>query len=398
MSPRLARRIEDFGLTIFSEMTALAVKQQAINLGQGFPDFDGPESIKATAVRAIQDGMNQYAVGVGQPDLRVAVAEHAQRHYGMAVDPATMVTVTSGATEAIFSAMLGLIDPGDEVIVLEPFYDCYVPAVLMAGGVPRFVQLHPPQPGQTEWRLDLDELNAAFNARTRAILINTPHNPTGKVFSADELKAVAILCVAWDVVAITDEVYEHLVYGAARHVRLATQPGMAERTITIGSLGKSFSFTGWKVGWAIAAPDLTPAVRRTHQYITFATPIPFQTAAAAALTGGDAVVQALAEDFERKRDFLVGVLDEIGLQPGVPAGGYFILTDYRGINVPAELKDDSAAFCRWLTTEIGVAAIPLSAFYSPEHLGETRGRVRFAFCKQQSTLERAAQRLLRLAS
>ncbi len=396
MSPRLAKRVEDFGTTIFSEMTALAVRQNAINLGQGFPDFDGPESVKAAAVRAINDGQNQYAVGVGQPALRAAVAEHARRHYSQAVDPDRMVTITCGATEAIFSAIQGLIDPGDEVILLEPFYDCYVPAVHMAGGIPRYVPLHPPGPGENAWRLDLDELNAAFNPRTRAILINTPHNPTGKVFTADELKAIAILCVAWDVVAITDEVYEHLVYGAARHLRLAQQPGMADRTITIGSLGKSFSFTGWKVGWAIAAPELTPAVRRTHQYITFATPIPLQVAAAAALLDGDSVVRALAEDFERKRDYLVGVLDEIGLRPGVPDGGYFILTDVSDLSARVGVGDDGATFCRWLTTEIGVAAIPLSAFYSPDHVGQTRGRVRFAFCKQQTTLERAAERLLRL--
>ena len=396
MSPRLAQRIADFGTTIFSEMTALAVRENAINLGQGFPDFDGPESVKAIAQRGIAEGRNQYAVGVGQPALRAAVAEHARRHSGHEVDGESMVTVTCGATEAIYSAIQGLIDPGDEVIVIEPFYDSYVPAVLMAGGVPRYVTLHPPQTGESAWRLDLEELNAAFNARTRAILINTPHNPTGKVFTADELKAIAILCVTWDVVAITDEVYEHLVYGQARHVRLATLPGMAERTITIGSLGKSFSFTGWKVGWAIAAPALTPAVRRTHQYITFATPVPLQLAAAEALTNGDAIVHALAEDYERKRDFLVDVLDEMGLQPSVPDGGYFILTDVAGVSARAGTGDDGAAFCRWLTTEVGVAAIPLSAFYSPEHLDQTRNRIRFAFCKQQATLEKAAERLRRL--
>ncbi len=398
MSPRFAQRISDFGLTIFSEMTALAVRHGAINLGQGFPDFDGPESVKATALRGIAEGQNQYAVGVGQPALRAAVAEHARRYYGQEVDSESMVTVTCGATEAIFAAMQGLIDPGDEVIMFEPFYDCYVPAVQMAGGVPRFVALHPPEAGGASWRLDLDELNAAFNARTRVILINTPHNPTGKVFTADELKAIAILCVAWDVVAITDEVYEHLVYGAARHVRLATMPGMAERTITVGSLGKSFSFTGWKVGWAIAAPELTPAVRRTHQYITFATPIPLQMAAAEALTGGEAIIRALAEDFERKRDYLVGVLAEIGLAPNVPDGGYFVLTDVREASARAGLGDDGPAFCRWLTTEVGVAAIPLSAFYSVEHLDQTRGRIRFAFCKQQATLEQAAERLRRLSA
>jgi len=394
MSPRLANRVADFGTTIFSEMTALAVRHGAINLGQGFPDFDGPESVKAVAMRAIAEGRNQYAVGVGQPDLRAAIASHARRHYGQEVDPESMVTITTGATEAIYAAIQGLIDPGDEVIVLEPFYDSYVPAVQMAGGVPRYVPLHPPGPNDTAWRLDLDELNAAFNNRTRVILINTPHNPTGKAFSADELKAIAILCVAWDVVAITDEVYEHLVYGTTRHLRLALQPGMTERTITIGSLGKSFSFTGWKIGWAIAAPALTPAVRRTHQYITFAAPIPLQAAAAAALTEGDAVVHALAVDFEQKRDYLFGVLREVGLRPVLPDAGYFILAD--ATEFMPRGGPDGAALCRWLTTEIGVAAIPLSAFYGPEHQTETRGRIRFAFCKQQATLEQAAERLRRL--
>jgi N-succinyldiaminopimelate aminotransferase len=398
MSPRLAHRVADFGTTIFSEMTALAARHNAINLGQGYPDFDGPESVKATAIAAITAGQNQYAAGIGQLDLRTAVAEHARRFYGQDVDPVTMVTITCGATEAIFSAIQGLVDPGDEVILLEPFYDCYVPAVHMAGGVPRYVPLHPPQPGETGWRLDLDELNAAFNARTRVILVNTPHNPSGKVFTAEELKAIAILCVAWDVIAITDEVYEHLVYGSARHVRLATQPGMSDRTITIGSLGKSFSFTGWKVGWAIADPALTPAVRRTHQYITFATPIPLQAAAAEALTHCDAVVQALADDFERKRDYLTDVLTGLGFKPTVPDGGYFIVTDVADVARRSGVDLEGAAFCRWLTTEIGVAAIPLGAFYSPGREAITRGRIRFAFCKQQVTLERAAERLQRLSA
>ncbi len=229
MSPRFAQRISDFGLTIFSEMTALAVRHGAINLGQGFPDFDGPESVKATALRGIAEGQNQYAVGVGQPALRAAVAEHARRYYGQEVDSESMVTVTCGATEAIFAAMQGLIDPGDEVIMFEPFYDCYVPAVQMAGGVPRFVALHPPEAGGAGWRLDLDELNAAFNARTRVILINTPHNPTGKVFGAEELQVIADIAIEHDLIVLADEVYEHLVFDGP-HVPIATLPGAAERT------------------------------------------------------------------------------------------------------------------------------------------------------------------------
>ena len=269
MPSKIARRVSTFSTTIFAEMSRLAIEHQAINLGQGFPDFDGPNPVKEAAMAAIRAGDNQYAVGIGQPALRRAIAAHSQRFYGQTFDPDTEITVTSGATEALFAATMGLVNPGDEVIFFEPFYDSYVPNVIMAGGVPRFVPLRPP-----DWSFDPAELTTAFNERTRLIVINTPHNPTGKVYTEAELKLIADECQKWGVTALTDEVYEHIVFEGARHVRLAQLPGMAERTLTLSSHGKTFSFTGWKLGWALGSPDLTQGVRRAHQWITFASATP----------------------------------------------------------------------------------------------------------------------------
>lgn len=392
-----ATKYTSFGTSIFAEMSRLAIEHQAINLGQGFPDFDGPEAVKDAAVAAIRGGDNQYAVSMGQPALRRAVAAHAERFYGQAVDPEREVTITSGATEALFSAVLALVSPGDEVIIFEPFYDSYVPNVIMAGGLPRFVPLRAPaQPGDP-WTYDPDELAAAFNDRTRLIIVNTPHNPTGKVFTPAELGHIAALCQQWDALALTDEVYEHLVFAGSRHCRLAQQPGMAERTLTVSSHGKSFSFTGWKVGWVIAAPELTAAVRRVHQFVTFATSTPFQAAAAAALALDDAYYQDLAATYQARRDYLAGVLAEAGLRVSLPQGTYFIMTDFSGLAAaPAAARADDDAFCRWLTTAVRVAAIPPSAFYSEDHKPLARSWARFAFCKKQATLEAAAARLLAL--
>jgi N-succinyldiaminopimelate aminotransferase len=393
----LTTKYSSFGTSIFAEMSRLAIEHQAINLGQGFPDFDGPEAVKDAAIAAIRAGDNQYAVSMGQPALRRAVAAHAQRFYGQALDPEREVTVTSGATEALFSAVLAVVSPGDEVIILEPFYDSYVPNVIMAGGVPRFVPLHAPSAPGGEWALDPDELAAAFNERTRLIILNTPHNPTGKVFTTAELGHIAGLCQRWDAVALTDEVYEHLVYAGSRHGRLAQLPGMAERTITVSSHGKTFSFTGWKLGWAIAAPDLTAAVRRVHQFVTFATATPLQAAAAAALALDDEYYQSLAAGYQARRDYLAGVLAEAGLRVSRPQGTYFIMADFSGLEAaPAHARADDAAFCRWLTTDVRVAAIPPSAFYSEAHKPLARTWARFAFCKQQATLEKAAERLERI--
>ncbi len=379
----LADRVLGFGTTIFTEMSALAAQHGAVNLGQGFPDFDGPDSIKQAAIQAIQTGRNQYAVMSGASDLRQAIAAHSARFYGMAVDPEAEVTVTSGATEAIFAAVMGLVNPGDEVIVIEPFYDSYVPAVVMAGGVPVYVPLRGP-----DWRLEPEELTAGFGPRTRLLLLNTPHNPTGKVFTEAELALLADLCRRWNVICISDEVYEHIVFPPARHVRMAAHPGMEERTVTISSQGKTFSFTGWKLGWAIAPPHLTLGVRRAHQFITFASAAPLQAAAAFALGLDDEFYQSLAAGYQARRDFLASALESVGLKVSLPGGTYFIMADI----TPLGFEDD-AQFCRWLTSEVGVAAIPPSFFYSEAHkpLGQTWAR--FAFCKRQETLEAAAARL-----
>lgn len=385
----MARRVAEFGTTVFVEINALARQHGAVNLGQGAPDFDGPPEVLAAAVQAINGELNQYAPGVGLPLARQAVARHAERFYGQRLDPESEVLITSGATEAVFAAILGLTDPGDEVIVFEPVYDSYVPNMIMAGVAPRYVPLR-----GRNWSFDPDELAAAFNRRTRAIIVNTPHNPTGKVYSLEELRMVAELCRKHNVVAITDEVYEHILYDGLAHTRLATLPGMADRTVTISSLGKTFTVTGWKIGWVIARPDLVNAVNRAHQFITFAVASPLQAAAAAALDLPPAFFEDLRTTYQDKRDRMLAVLDHAGFDVLRPQGSYFITVDWRG-SAPAEITDD-VQFSRWLTARVGVACIPCSAFYcdADKHLG--RHLARFAVCKKDSTLEAAAQRLARL--
>ncbi|HXV42585.1 MAG TPA: aminotransferase class I/II-fold pyridoxal phosphate-dependent enzyme, partial [Anaerolineae bacterium] len=294
-----AARVSAFGTSVFTEVTELAARYQAVDLSAGFPDRDGPAQVKAAAIAAIEAGRSQYALCHGVRELRQAVAGHIQHFYSQTVNPDTEITVTNGAAEALHSIADGLINPGDEVIIFEPFYEVYAPNVLMAGGIPRFVPLRPPQ-----WQFDPAELAAAFNNRTRAILINTPHNPTGKVFSRAELETIAQLCQHWNVIAITDEVYEHIVYDHTQHVRLAQLPGMAERTLTVSSLSKTFSFTGWRIGWVIAPPDLTEAVRLAHQFVLDCSATPLQYAAAAALSLEDDYYVNLAADYQYKRDYL----------------------------------------------------------------------------------------------
>jgi N-succinyldiaminopimelate aminotransferase len=395
-----AARVSTFGTTIFAEMTQLAIQHNAINLSQGFPDFDGPEDIKAAAITAIRDGKNQYAISNGQPDLRKAIAAHAKRFYNQEANPDTEITIVSGATEGLFSSIMGVVNPGDEAIIIEPFYDSYAPDVIMAGGVPRYVPLRPSTPrGQTppsaqgaEWLLDPDELTRAFNDKTKLIIVNTPHNPTGKVFSRDELQLIADLCIKWNVIAISDEVYEHLVFGNAKHLRLAQFEGMRERTITISSHGKSFSFTGWKIGWCIAPPDLTTAIRRAHQFVTFASVTPMQAAAVKALSLDDEYYAAFVNEYQVRRDYLTNTLSQVGLDVSIPQGTYFIMAGIKNLGY-----DDDVNFCRYLTKEIGVAAIPPSAFYSDEHKSLGKSYVRFAFCKRMETLEKAAERLKKLS-
>lgn len=380
----LAQRVRGMGTTIFTEVSQRAIELQAVNLGQGFPDFAGPDHVKAAAQQAIADDLNQYARGHGRLTLCEAIAEHSARFYDMDVDAEHEVTVTNGATEGIFATVLGLVESGDEVVVFEPFYDSYLPAIDMAGGTARIVSLRPP-----DFTFDPDELRAAFGPNTKAIIVNTPNNPSGHVYTREELACIAELCREHDVVALTDEVYEHIVFDGHEHVRLATLPGMWERTITISSAGKTFSLTGWKIGWTIAPPHLTAAVRRTHQFMTFSISTPLQEAVAIALRSGDAYYEELAETYQEKRDFLVDALNAAGLPAYTPQGTYFVLADIR----PAGFDDD-VTFCRYLIEEGGVAAIPPSAFYVNKEEGNFLAR--FAFCKTWETLEAAAERLRRL--
>ncbi|HEX8681886.1 MAG TPA: methionine aminotransferase [Ardenticatenaceae bacterium] len=380
----MAGRVRGFGTSVFAEMSALAREHQAVNLGQGFPDFEGPEVLKAAAQRAIAEGHNQYAMSHGEATLREAISEHAARFYGQQVDPATEITVTSGATEALWCSAFAFVEPGDEVIVFEPFYDSYVPNVEMAGGVPVVVTLYAPA-----FRFDPDELRAAFSRRTKVIYVNTPHNPTGTVFAEEELSLIAELCQEYDVLAITDEVYEHIVYESARHRRLATFPGMWERTLTLSSGGKSFSFTGWKVGWAIGPAPLQTALRRIHQFTVFATTTPNQYAIAEGLRLPDSYFAELAADYQARRDFLMDVLEETGLQPSRPEGSYFILAGIENFAFA-----DALEFSRYLVREKGVAVIPPATFYL--HQEHAQKLVRFCFCKRWETLDAAAERLANL--
>jgi len=378
-------------------MTALAIKHGAVNLGQGFPDFDGPSFVRDAAVRAMDSGMNQYARMAGAAPLNKAVADYWNRVTGDAIDPDAQVTVTTGATEAIASALLGYLNPGDEVILFEPFYDSYLAGVMLAGAEARVVTLRAGavKPGErasgvdAPFRFDEGELRRAFTARTRMIVVNSPHNPTGKVFTREELELIAKLCVEHNVAAISDEVYERLVYevGAGLpHVRLATMPGMRERTITCSSLGKTYSYTGWKIGWAVASPSLTGCVRAAHQYLTFCTATPLQHAAAAAIIGGEAAVEELVTHLRAQRDVLADALQEIGFGVHMPAGTYFIMADHAKFGFA-----DDVAFAKHLVESAGVASIPPSVLYAnPEH---GRGMIRFAFCKKAGTMEEAVKRL-----
>lgn len=382
--PYLNRRLAEFGTTIFAEMSALATATGAINLGQGFPDTDGPEEIREAAVRALRDGRgNQYPPGPGVPELRHAIAAHQRRRYGLAFDPDTEVLVTAGATEAIAAALLALMEPGDEVVALEPYYDSYAASIAMAGGHRVPVTL---RPAGDRFRLDLDELRAAVTDRTRLLLINTPHNPTGTVLTREELAAIAGLAVERDLLVVTDEVYEHLVFDDAEHLPLAGFPGMRDRTVTIGSAGKTFSFTGWKVGWVTGAPGLVTAVRSAKQFLTYVASGPFQYAVAEALRLPDSYFADFRADMLAKRDLLAGGLERAGFKVFRPAGTYFITTDIRPLG-----ESDGFTFCRALPERCGVVAIPNAVFYDNREQGAPF--VRFAFCKRTGVLEEAASRL-----
>ena len=372
------------GTSIFSEMTRLANEKGAVNLSQGFPDFDGPKDIIDAAVDALRSGQNQYGRSMGLVPLVEQIALHQQRCYGLKYDALTEVCAFAGATEGIAAAMIGLLDPGDEVILFEPFYDGYPAAIAMAGAVRRVVTLRFP-----DFAVDAAALAAARTPRTRMIVINTPHNPSGKVFSTAELDVIADFCLEHDVIALTDEVYEHLTYGVP-HVPLATRHGMQERTVTLSSTGKTFSFTGWKVGWCTGPKELVACVQRAHQFITFCAATPLHAAMAKALaTFQDAFIADLVRDYTQRRDFLVEVLRDVGFEVSVPRGAYFVLANIRGIT-----DEDDFTFAKRLIDEAGVAAIPPSAFYADD-VDEGRRLLRFAFCKRDETLSLAADRLRR---
>ncbi len=372
------------GTTIFTVMSALAAEHKSINLGQGFPDTEGPDDVVQAAAEALKDARNQYPPMPGLPELRQAVAAANRRFHGLDIDWATEVTVTSGATEAITASLMAVLDPGDEVVLIEPLYDTYVPVVRMLGAIPRIVRLAPPR-----WDLPRAELAAAFGAKTKAILFNSPMNPCGKVFSLDELRFIANLVERHDTYAICDEVYEHLVFGNARHVPLMTLPGMRERTMRIGSAGKTFALTGWKVGYVTAGAALTPLVRKAHQNLTFTTAPNLQRAVAVGLAKDDAYFASLATRLQDRRDQLAEGLASVGLSVLPTQGTYFITADFTALG----FDGDDVAFCRHITEQAGVTAIPVSAFY--ETGGAPRHYARFAFCKKPEVLAEAVNRLRR---
>ncbi len=383
-------RLQPYEVTIFAEMSALAAKIGAVNLGQGFPDEDGPPAMLKAAQNAIAEGVNQYPPGMGIAPLRQAIAEQRRRRYGTEYDPDTDVLVTVGATEAIAASVLGLVEPDSEVLLIEPFYDSYSPVIAMAGCHRRAVPLQPDGRG---FAIDIDALRGAVTARTRALIVNSPHNPTGMVATDDELRALAELAVSADLLVITDEVYEHLVFEGGRHLPLANYPGMAERTITISSAAKMFNVTGWKIGWACGPRELIAGVRAAKQYLSYVGGAPFQPAIAQALSTEDAWVAALRDSLQSRRDRLGDALADIGFEVHDSSGTYFLCADPRPLGY-----DDSAAFCAELPERVGVAAIPMSAFCDAEsdHIDQWKHLVRFAFCKRDDTLDEAIRRLQKL--
>jgi N-succinyldiaminopimelate aminotransferase len=381
-----AARLDGLGTTIFAEMSALAVATGSVNLGQGFPDTDGPRAVAEAAARAILEGRgNQYPPGPGIPELRRAVADHQRDWYGLDYDPDTEVLVTAGATEAIAAALLGLVNPGDEVIAFEPYYDSYTACIAMAGGTRIPATLRPPTAELPRWHPDLDELAASITPRTRVLLLNSPHNPTGMVLSPDELRRLAELAVRHDLIVVADEVYEHLVF-EGRHIPTATLPGMRERTVAISSSAKTFSFTGWKIGWVTSTPELVAAVRGAKQFLTYVNGGPFQYAIAEALRLPRAYYEETLEDLRARRDLLAGGLADVGFGVSATEGSYFITTDIRPLG-----EEDGLAFCRALPERAGVVAIPNVVFYDDKKAGSPF--VRFTFCKQREVLSEALERL-----
>ncbi len=380
----VADRTSGFTESVIREMTRLVNTfhpDDGINLAQGFPDFAAPQAIKDAAAAAIHADVNQYAVTWGAPAFRNGVADKTERFYGFRPDPDREITVCCGATEAMISTMLAVVDPGQEAIVLEPFYENYGPDCILCGAEPRFVSLHPP-----DWALDFDELRSAFTPRTRAIVLNTPNNPTGKVFSRSELEQIAKLCIQHDVLAITDEIYEHIVYDGLQHIPLATLPGMRERTVTINGMSKTFSVTGWRIGYALAPPQITASIRKVHDFLTVGAPAPLQEGGIAAMALPTSYYEQLQGEYEERRDFMVSALREAGFGVFSPHGAYYVMTDISGFQ-----RGNDVAFADWLVRDLGIAVVPGSSFYSRPGAGSHM--VRFAFPKRMETLRRAAERL-----
>jgi aminotransferase len=385
--PRISAKAASFTESVIREMNRLAVIEGAVSLAQGFPDFACPPELKDAAARALHDDINQYATTWGAKPLRHAIATSTVEHFPgwSPIDPETMVTVTCGATEAMVAAMLALLDPGDEVIVFEPYYENYGPDAILSGAVPRYVTLHEP-----DWSIDPDELRAAFGPRTRGLVLNSPHNPTGKVFTRAELELIASLCIEFDAIAFTDDIYEHIVF-EGEHIPLATLPGMAERTVSIHSMSKSYSVTGWRIGWTIAAPDLTVGIRRVHDFLTVGAAAPLQAAAVVALQFPPAYYTDLVDGYRQRRDHLLPALRAAGFRVSDPAGAYYVMTDTSDLT-----DEDDVTFAMRLIRDPGVAAVPGSSFFSRPELG--RSKLRFAFPKRLETLDAAAERLARIGS
>ena len=374
-------RALSFTESVIRDMTRVCIKHQGVNLAQGFPDFAAPAEIKEAAVKAIYADVNQYAITWGTPALRQAITDKFSRYNGVAMDPEKEITVCCGSTECMIASLMGIVNPGEEVIVFEPFYENYGPDTILCGARPRFITLHEP-----DWHFDEQELARAFNNRTKAIVINTPNNPTGKVFSREELQFIADLCLKWGVVAVTDEIYEHILYDGARHVSMASLPGMRDQTITINSISKTYSLTGWRVGWAIACAKLTGSIRKVHDFLTVGAAHPLQEGAVTALRSDLPYYRTLAAEYRERRDFLLQVLEDVGFRVYHPRGAYYIMTDVGHM----DFKDDvDCAF--YLVEKIGVATVPGSCFYSRPELGRTK--VRFAFPKKMETLRLAAEKL-----
>jgi len=376
-----SERASKFTESVIREMTRICLKHQGVNLAQGFPDFPAPFEVKEAAIEAIRADFNQYAITWGTINLRQAIAEKSAWYNGVTIDPEREITVCCGSTEAMISSLMAIVNPGEEVIVFEPFYENYGPDTILCGAKPRFITLHEP-----DWHFDEKELSQAFNNKTKAIIINTPNNPTGKVFSYEELQFIADLCLKWDVLAVTDEIYEHILYDGARHISIASLPGMRDQTITINSISKTYSLTGWRVGWAIASASLTASIRKVHDFMTVGAPHPLQEAAATALRMNRSYYQTLAKEYQERRDFLARVLEEAGFKVYLPNGAYYIMTDVGHFG-----SVDDVTFARYLVEKAGVATVPGSSFYSHPSLGATK--VRFCFPKKIQTLKDAAERL-----